>query len=409
MRLALDTLASVTSAAQTLPQLSIDLRHCDDFVESLVDCAEDQVDVLAGQTEEITDEIDITTYEDVVRACRSDNLALQRVAAFGDEDFELDHAADRLIAVTTILRNLSFLETNHAVLADEIVVKFLCVVIRYLGTREKFLRNPKNTLDFMKDIITLLSNIAGYVELPGREQAFCLLQFLLSFAPAPVPTLSAEKLVFTQFEPTAQPYLPHAVDSLAKLFARDEPNRTHYKTIFALDASASPAHELLTRTFALSISPIPSQMKERPTTLPPLVEARKPVIMQGLLAADIVAGLAPGYEAGVTRAWLSSADGFAQNLLRLVWTLCAQNEPPPQARVNPRAQVKEDTDALYIIACAISMMRKLAERARDPNDPASIPAAILPNKDTLLSILSMRSPKWLPILTQLSSFAGLDD
>ncbi|KAI1378106.1 hypothetical protein F4677DRAFT_35256 [Hypoxylon crocopeplum] len=410
VRLALDTLGSVTRAAEYMQTLSIDLRACDDLVESLIDCAEEQVDFLAEKADPVSDEIDLTSYEDVMRSCRQEAMSLRTERVFGDADYELEHAADRLIAVTTILRNFSFMEVNQLVLADEIVIKFICGVIRSLGTHENLLRAPRNTLDFMKDVIVFLSNVAGSIEIPGREQALCLLQFLLAFAPSPAPTMTAERVVFSPFEPALHPYLPHAVDSLAKLLARDEPNRTHYKIIFATDASASPPYELLTRTFGLAVSPIPDQNKEsRPANLPSFVEVRKALLMQGLLAADIIAQLAPGYESGVTRAWLSSGEGFAQNLFRLIRTLCSQAEPVPRVGGNARGQPREDMDILYIITCGVSTLRRLSEKARDPNNPASIPPNALPTRESLFGALhSLKSPKWSLLLNQLSVYAGLE-
>ncbi|KAF3064449.1 SWI/SNF chromatin-remodeling complex subunit sol1 [Daldinia childiae] len=410
VRLALDVLGSVSRAAEYIPNLSIDLRACDDLVESLIDCAEEQVDLLVEKADPVSDEIDLTSYEDVVRSCRLEAISLRKPHIFGDAEYELEHAADRLLAITTILRNFSFMEVNQAVLADEIVVKFLCGVIRSLGTHDNLLRAPRNTLDFMKDVIILLSNITSSVEIPGREQALCLIQFLLAFAPSPGPSLTTERVVFSPFEPSLHPYLPHAVDSLAKLLARDEPNRTHYKIIFAADAAASPPYELLTRTFGLAVSPIPDQNKEsRPANLPSFVEARKALLMQGLLAADIIAQLAPGYESGVTRAWLSSGEGFAQNLFRLIRTLCTQAEPTPRISGNPRSQPREDMDILYIITCGVSTLRKLSEKARDPNNPTSIPANALPSRDSLFGALqSLKSPKWAFLLNQLSTYAGLE-
>ncbi|KAI1851439.1 hypothetical protein JX266_003514 [Neoarthrinium moseri] len=413
IRLALDTLGTVTFESIRNPSLTIDLRGCDDLVESLIDCAEEQVDILAEGTKPNSDEIDLSSYEDVLRQCRYEHQVFKKVAAFGDEDYELDHAADRLIAITTILRNLSFHDPNHDLLADEVIVKFLCSTIRSLGTLESLLRSPTNTLDFMKDVIIILSNIAGSIELPGKEQAYCLLQFLLSFAPSPSPITSSGKVLFAPFEPAVHIYLPHAVDALAKLFARDEPNRTHYKAIFATDASATPGSELLTRTFGLAICPLPDQNKEsRPANLPSFIEARKPMIMQGLLAADVLASLAPSYESGVARAWLSSSDGFAQNLYKLVRSLCNQAEPtpPPGRGGNTRTQPREDTDLLHIITWGVSLLRKLCEKARDPNDPSSIPPQALPTKESLfLAFQSLKSPKWTVLLNQLSLYAGMED
>ncbi|KAK4101238.1 hypothetical protein N658DRAFT_507192 [Parathielavia hyrcaniae] len=424
IRLALDTLASLTSSdyhfvspTQPIPIPQIDLRHCEDLVDALIECAEEQMDLLVENSEEASDEIIITPYEEVVRACRIDRLRLSSVAVFGSQEYELDRAVDRLICITTILRNFSCREENHAPLADDAVIQFLCVLIRYFGTREMLLRTNSNALDLMKDLVTLLSNISSAVEVPGREQAFCLLQFLLAFAPTPGPTLADGRLFFAPYEPALHPYLPHAVDSLAKLLARDEPNRTHYKAIFAAETAVvtSPPCELLTRTFALAISPIPDHMREQRTmNLPSLVEARKPLLMQSLLSADILAGLAPGFESGVTRLWLASGNGFAQNLFLLARQLGSshfEGPPPPRTgRGQPAGQPKRDPDLVYIIGLSLSLLRRLTEKALDPGDPAgesSIPPEVLPAKESVLAALQMQAQEWARegILANLVEYA----
>lgn len=438
VRLALDTLATVTAAAH--PNLVIDLRYCDDLVDTLVECAEEQVELLADRTEEASNEVAITPYEDVVRACRLEKMAVRKIPVFASAEYALDRAVDRLICITTLLRNLSFHEENVEVLADERVIKFLCVVIRYLGTRENLLRTQVNTLDFMKDLVVFLSNIARAIEIPGREQALWLLHFLLAFAPSPGPTLSEDRLFFPPYEPALQPYLPHAVDALAKLLARDEPNRTQYKAILNATEAVAPAStshnpsELLTRVFALAIAPIPDQSREaRAPNLPSVVEARKPFLMQGLLAAEILASLAPGAESGVTRAWLASGNGFAQNLFLLIRQLSAQFEMPPQAVVappppprgarGPAAQAavvanahyhRRDADLVYIVGLAVGMLRRLSERARDPHDAPGahgIPPNVLPSSDSLLGALQMGAVEWTRdgMLADLVAYASLED
>ncbi|KAF5017309.1 hypothetical protein F66182_10782 [Fusarium sp. NRRL 66182] len=411
VRLALDVLAAASCSMNQLH--FIQLRYCDELIEALIECAEDQVEMLAEHTVEVSDEIQIAPYEDVLRACRLERFNVRDIPVFGSQDYELDRAVDRLICVTTILRNLSFpgeQNENHSVLADEIVIKFLCIVIRYLGTRTMLLRSQNNTLDFMKDVVILLSNIAGSVEIPGREQALCLLQFLLAFAPAPNPTISDGTLFFTPYEPSQHSYLPHAVDALAKLLARDEPNRGHYKTVFALDSGSTPPYELLTRAFGLAIAPIPDKAKSqtRPPNFPSLVEVRKPFLMQGLLSAEILASLAPGYDSGVAEAWLSSGNDFAQNLFRIIREL-SQLYEQPQAQ-GPRAAPRKDPELVYIVVVAVALLRRLAEKARDPNNPlSSIPAKAMPAPHALLEALSMQSAEWSKdeVLQKLSTFFAL--
>ena len=200
---------------------------------------------------------------------------------------------------------------------------------------------------------------------------------------------------------------------MAKLLARDEPNRSYYKTIFAADAGSSPPHDLLTRAFALAISPLPDQTKDnRPAHVPSLVEARKAVLMQGLLASEILASLVPGPESDVARLWLSSGNGFAQNLFRLIRMLCIQLEQPPRSAQARGQQPRKDTDLIYIVCVGVSMLRKLAEKAKDPNNPAaSIPPNVLPSRESLLGALQMGAPEWAKesLLRDLIAYASLDD
>jgi len=317
-----------------------------------------------------------------------------------------------------ILRNVSFpgeQNDNHNFLADESVIKMLCVVIRYLGTRTMLLRTHSNTLDFMKDVVVLLSNVAGSIEIPGREQALCLLQFLLSFAPTPGPTTTNKALHFPTYEPSLHSYAPHSVDALAKLLARDEPNRGYYKQLFSTDANNAGAYELLTRTFALAISPLPDKTKEqnRNPALPSLIETRKPFLMQGLLSAEILASLAPGPEAGVARSWLTSENQLAQNIYRLVQDLGMLYEkppppPPPAARGANRAPPpRKDPELVYIVVVAVALLRRLVEKARDPqNRSSSVPSDLLPQSQLLMNALTMQAPEWtkegmLPQLTAI--------
>jgi SWI/SNF chromatin-remodeling complex subunit SWI1 len=407
VRLALDTLVSLSVESR----LQLELRSCEDLVETLVDCAEVQVEILAENAAEVSDVMLVNSYEDVIRGCRFDLELVQDVRPFGSPEYELDRAVDRLICITTIMRNLSFYETNHPLLADEPVIKFLCIVIRYLGTRNMLLRTNQNTLDFMKDIIIFLSNLAASIELPGREQALCLLHFLLAFAPSPPPNgTGSDSVAFAPYDPMIHRYLPPAVDTLAKLLARDEPNRTHYKSIFASDVASSPPFDLLTRTFGLAISAIPDEKQDpKRSGLVSVLEARKPLLMQGMLAAEILSNLAPGYETGIARSWLMSEDGFAQNLSRLIVSLCLEATPPaPHSRNAPAPRGVEEEALHNITVGGIAVLHRLAEKSRDPEDPhASMPIPGIPSKEKLLEALKIVQPRLQGVLKQLCAYATL--
>ena len=414
VRLALDALATLSTNSPHLPPL--DLRYTEDLVESLVECAEDQIDLLADSSSPAADEAGLPPYEVLTRSCRLSTLALQSVHTFGSEEYLLDRAVERLLAITTTLRNFSFKEENHRPLADETVISFICHAIKMLGTRENLFRTPANTLEFMKDTLVLLSNIAGMVELPGPEEAYFLLEFLLAFGPYPLLTVTDDRFFFAAYEPDLHPYLPHAVDALAKLFARDEPNRTHYREIFSTQSPAdSIPYELLTRAFALAISPIPLQPEvhrdSRPAHVPSLIEARKPLLMQGLLAADIVASLAPGYESGVSRSWLAAGNGFARSIDLLLRYLSGQFEFQAKQRGN---QGRKDPDLVHMTSLAVRLLKRLSEKARDPADPIgdnSIPPNVLPSSESVLQAMSMVSGEWKTegVLANLMEYASLED
>jgi len=228
----------------------------------LIECAEEQAELLAENAAEVSDVMLLSPYEEVLRGCRLEMESLLDVPEFGSLDYELDRAVDRLICITTIIRNFSFAESNFSLLGMPFVVKFMSTIIRYLGTRNMLLRTYHNTLDFMKDAVIYLSNLSHTIHLPGKDEALCVLHFLLSFAPTPPPTsANPDGIMFTPYNPSVHRYMPAAVDSLAKLLARDDPNRTYYKAIFSSEGSSMPPNDLLTRTFGLSIAPIPEHMR----------------------------------------------------------------------------------------------------------------------------------------------------
>lgn len=403
MRYALDTLTVISAE----PRFQLSLPGCDDLLEALIDCAEEQVELLVEHAVEVSDVIDIASYEDLLRAARAEVDMLQPVPDFGSVEYELDRAVERLICITTILRNLSFAEMNHQVLSDSIVIRPLANIIRHLGTRNMLFRKFKDTLDFMKDVVIFLSNLAQIIEIPGKEEALSLLHFLLAFAPCPPPMNNgSDTILFSPYQPTLHRYLPLAVDSLAKLLVRDEPNRTLYRAIFLNDHASTPPFDLLTRTFALAISPIPEIGKINPI---PVVVARKPYLIQGMLAAEILSDLTPGHETGVARSWLSSGDCFALNLLRLVCLLSTdQSVQATRQLLAGRAREQEPLTFASITHRGITVLRRLAEKSYDADDPtAGPPTGISLKKEGLLGTLLNHGAD-AAVVRELCAYAGLD-
>ncbi|KAF3918409.1 hypothetical protein ABW20_dc0106996 [Dactylellina cionopaga] len=322
VRLALDTLVTVSVESQW----SLSLKSCEDLVETLVDVAESEVLLLRENAAELETEPLFPPYEEVLRGCRQEANTLLAVPRVGSRLYELDRAADRLIAITTIFRNLSFFESNHDPLAESSVIKFVASVIDIMCKTKMLLRSNNNTLDFMKDMIIFLSNLSQSIILPGKQEALGLLRFILSFAPQPGPFSSGRMLpMFASYHPSVHRYLPPAVDSLAKLLVRDEPNRGYFKELFSAEPGTGRPWDLLTRSFALAISPIPVADNVR-MMLPQAVEARKPYLEQGMLAAEILSGIAALEDSHLALSWLSSEDGFSHSLVRLVYFLSTQQQ-----------------------------------------------------------------------------------
>jgi SWI/SNF chromatin-remodeling complex subunit SWI1 len=379
VRYALDVL-------QKLSWWSIDLTYCEDLVDVLVDCGEQQVEMLAEDAAEVSDAIDLASYEDVIRHARVEiEWSLQEHPEVGTNAYNLDRAAERVIAVTRILRNLATPpptpsggmihvppDYNAPFLADASVIKFLSNAIRLLGTRNMLLRSHWNTQEFMKDVAHILTYVAAKIKLPSQEDALNLLHFLLAFAPTPDPSSSRE-LRFPSYDARRHKYYYFAVDSLAKLMLEDDPNRGYFKAIFAEASSPSivdepssttatePAihqtYSLVTRAFGLAIAILP----DRSSLLLPdeqLVHYREAALSQGLLAADIICGLLPqSAAAALARAWLGSHDSWVPCMLNLCRSLF--NDPNIRAHDGWRS----------VMSRAFGMLRELATIALGKQAP----------------------------------------
>ncbi len=405
MRLALDIFCALSV------QMDLDLSKCGDLVDALVECAEEQVDFLAENAAEVSDDMLMDSYEDMLRAWRLESLSFQMPPEFGSLEYDLDRAVDRLICITTSFRNFSAYEKNWELLGTSAVIPLMANVMRYLGTRNMFLRSYKNTLDFAKDAVAYLSNVALSVKLPGREDALCVLHFLLSFAPSPPPVIRNDnKVMFASYDPSLHTHLPTAVDCLAKLLARDEPNRGFFRSILSADNASSPPFELLTKAFGFAIAVLPrNEIDDQ--RLNQIVQVRAPCLAQALLAAETLAALIPVSEHSLARTWLTSEDGFAAYLIKTVIYLGSHFpvRPPhnPRQPPNPRLQEAEDISAI-VSHRGLGLLRKLAERAKDVEpDGTRFPLGILPSKESLRSNLLTGQFEG-GLLRQLYSYATLE-
>ncbi|KAF4556228.1 ARid/BRIGHT DNA-binding domain-containing protein 1 [Elsinoe fawcettii] len=411
-RYAIDTLADLSSKPvywkdprmpQPVPGVMI-LDKCEDLLDSILDTLDEHIEILSDDTAEVTDGIEMVSYENLLRLARLEQESLRDVPEPGSAAYTLEHAADRLVALLQILSNLSMDQFNHNQLSSREVVSMLANTLRLIGTRQLFLRTYENTMDFYKIAVTFLSNIAGpKLELPTRDDALHILHFLLTFAPQPPPSISeaittGKPIHFSPYTPSLHRYTPAAIDTLAKLLARQEPNRTFYRSIFNSSSPDHSAEDIFTRAFALSISFLPDRSKgpllgEQELAL---LKLRKAYLGQGMLAADILASLLPSpntsqsqnqtngdaqADVNLAKIWLESTSNWPAALLRMALLLATnprvnENLLPPQERPVRRdmnGQVvrgrdhsvlfDEGNDVPSITAVrGLGMLRKLVER-----------------------------------------------
>lgn len=407
IKVALDTLATVSVELRQ----SIALESCEDLLEAMIDVAEMQMEYLGDHAPEGSEMIAMLPYEEVMRLCLAEQDGLIEVAPFLSQEYDLERCCDRLLCITTIIRNFSFFESNHKQLAAPFVVRFLSSVVERLGTCPLFMRTHTNLLDFMKDIIIYLSNLSHMIILPSEDEALNFLHLVLAFAPQPLPYVPGhENLFFTSYKPAIHRYLPPAIDTLAKLLARDDPNRAFFRNIFLSETHTSPPYDLLIRAFGLAISTIPSDFNPRVITH--IIEARQPILEHGLLVADILSQIVPGSESPTARQWLSSEDGFAQNLLRMVCLLSPVQppQPPPQpvARGQKPPPLHDPNPFSRITHRGMSVLRRLAMKSGDADESnGGLPQAIFPKRESLLGALLTVHIDHM-VVRELCSYAGLD-
>ncbi|KAL8673359.1 MAG: hypothetical protein Q9168_002238 [Polycauliona sp. 1 TL-2023] len=405
VRLALDIFCALSL------QMDLDLSKCGDLVDALVECGEEQVDLLAENAAEVSDDMLMDSYEDMLRAWRMESLAFQMPPEFGSLQFDLDRAVDKLICITTCFRNFSSHEKNWDLLGTSAVISLMANVMRYLGTHNMLLRSYKSTLDFAKDAVVYLSNVSLSVKLPSKEDALCVLHFLLSFAPSPSPVVSNDnKVMFASYDPSLHTHLPTAVDCLAKLLARDEPNRGFFRAILSADSASSTPFELLTTAFGFAIAVLPRNETDT-ERLTQIVQVRAPCLAQALLAAETLVALIPASDHSLAKSWLTSEDGFAAYLIKTVIYMGGYYpaRPPPNSRQppNPRLQEAEEISAMVSYR-GLGLLRKLAEKAKDTEpDGTRFPLGILPSKESLLSNL-LTGQFESGLLRQLDAYATLE-
>ncbi|KAL9050879.1 MAG: hypothetical protein Q9162_006354 [Coniocarpon cinnabarinum] len=385
-----EEIASALDQLAALSQRPLYLGECLDLVDILLEIGREQLQRLSDGTEPSAN-LQIMPMEDLVRSCRADSLDFRKDRPFGTPGYDKRHATDRLLAVTTIFRNLSFpfmerhnyereSEHNRHILASPDMQSFYAKAIRLLNESTSPLESNHDHLEIMKDVVVFLSNVSETMIITGEDDARAFLVFLLAFAPKTIRVSGRKNYSFTTYEPLKHQYLPNAIDSLAKMLARDEPNRGMIKTILHNDLSvvSDSSRALFTKAFATGIAPIPDKSFNTTSSGGPLrlVERRKPFITQAMLILDILSTLVPATlgppgpdetsgSASLQRQWLESEDAWASRIIHLVIAMGMHDAHHPHMERHPVTRERVDTGQGFtsITQRAIGMVRRLLESA----------------------------------------------
>lgn len=411
MRYALDHLVSVSHDTR----LALDLSDCQELLEALFDCGEDQLEYLATRCSGKVEKIEYPRFEQLARKAVAETRSLDAPPPFASNDYELEHSVDRLIAITTVLRNFSIPDSknNHDMLTVDSSASFIATAIRRVGQGRNVLLTAGNLLDFMKDMVTLLSNISHRLELLSQDDALAVLHLLIAFAPEHSPSLASDAkaeptLSFLPYDPKRHQYLPSAIDAFAKLLARYDPNRNFYKAVFAEDRASSVPDMLLTRAFALAIAPVPDRQTSitNSQNLIRIAQERNPFFSQGMLAGEVLTTMLASGADPLAQSWLSSLDGWAPSLLNLLMRLAVEKDTHQRRDQHGRIAEYDAGGCSVITQRGLGMLKRLAEKV----DRTGADGNLTPVAPSNLRVLSaMLSPHFeIGSLRVLSGLAGLE-
>jgi len=329
-------------------RMVLSLMDCWDLLDALLEVGEDACEILeeglhakkrritCSPPKEKKTLLNFEHYHDLVQSCQGWAEDLDELVYGKEQDSQkLKVPADRLLCVTALLRNFSFVEFNHEVLAGQDVVRFVSRLLRGLeiSKARPFLVTRRNNLELTRDLVTILSNVAHCIRLPDMDCAQQIYSFILSFAPESLNKLNPEVLIFAAFKPARDAYLPPALDALAKLLVVDRPNKEHFLTLLRAttdkpsESKFSRGDIFLTKAFGMSISVLPTSESAQAFFAK---EERAALAEQGMLAATALVEMLP-QDGELARYWLSAKDNFGARMVRTVFHLAAvhdQRLPP---------------------------------------------------------------------------------
>ncbi len=298
------------------------LTHCGDLLDALTDCMSTATDELMKHQnlEACGPAKPLTSYRDLVRYAKISTRRNRIGIEMGGTSFGSHLALERILAILTILRNLSFTDINQNVIASvngfsillSKIIRVFLVSSDASGASDVI--DAGRRLDVAKDLITLLSHIAQAVKIENEQTADTITQFILSFAPR---CQGNAQLSFTPYNQDTDPYTPPAIDALAKLFARDHPNRQYISAVLLRPPTSCNGGDRLTQALALGIAPLPNSTHSLHVKV---CEARLPLLEHAMIICETLAEVVP-IGGDIAKGWLQSIDGFSTNLVRLMCVL----------------------------------------------------------------------------------------
>ncbi|KTW27789.1 hypothetical protein T552_02229 [Pneumocystis carinii B80] len=312
---ALDVLTIITGDKRWCLPLS----ECDELLDSIIEIADEEYQLLIPDIKNADETISISSYEQMVDLYYDEIDDLTINYRPGSQGYEKFRSMEKILCITTILRNLTFSEENQNVMAKNnallILIEHLIILISKTNIFEISYRQR---LDLAKDLIILLSNISQYILIDNSSTAIAIIRLITAFSPDSNICLKPDKVIFTPYNPTLHPYLPAAIDTLAKLFARSFPNRhTFAKIMIFLSSKQCLRDNIFIRTFMLCISPIPVSTLTHSIHI---CEARLALLEHCTLAAETIINIFPK-EGNLAQSILSSDDSFLGSFLRLACLL----------------------------------------------------------------------------------------
>ncbi|KAG4305631.1 hypothetical protein PORY_001187 [Pneumocystis oryctolagi] len=295
------------------------LAECEELLDSIIEMADDEYSLLIEDVKIMDETMSVLSYDQMINLCYDETEDLTVNYRPGSPSYEKTKSAEKILCITTILRNLSFTEENQDFMAKNaallVLIEHLIIMISKTDIPEISCRLR---LDLAKDLITLLSNISQDILIENESTARAIISLIIAFSPDSNIYLNSDKIIFTPYNPTLHPYLPTAIDTLAKLFARSFPNRnTFTKVMISISSKQCLKDNIFIRALLLCISPIPLFSLTHPVHT---CEMRLALLEHCTLAAETIVSIFPK-ELNLARSLLFTDDGFLNSLVRLTCLL----------------------------------------------------------------------------------------